>query len=93
MLHRLNKDQLAEVRHEQDKQEFCFMPVTSHHGWIALAVALPGENGYHELPLEDVRADSYSEMSRYADELNAQIGCSPQKMVKIVAATPHANPA
>lgn len=103
MLKRLSSERWEEIKaqhkannqgqghgHGDAGEKCCFMPVTTTGGWIGLAEAIAGENGYHELPLDEVYADSYAEMSAYADELNAAMGCSPLDAVLIVASTPHA---
>ncbi len=91
MLQRLSPDRRAEIKADYADRKWCFMPVTTTGGWIGLAIAVAGEDGYRELPLDEVYADSYAEMNRFADELNAEIGCSPIMGAQIVAATPHAN--
>lgn len=89
MLQRLSAERRAEIKARYADFEWCFMPVTTTGGWIGLAVAVAGEDGYQELPLDEVYADSYAEMTRFADELNADNGCCPATGARIVAATAH----
>lgn len=83
----LDPGRFREIAAEMSGWDWCFFPVSTRDGWFALAVACRGEHGYRELPLTDAWAETYAEMMRHADELNADLGCDTVTAARIVGET------
>lgn len=57
-------------------------------GTVGLGLAIANEAGYHAVPLTWVHSDSWDEMEKHAEQLNAELfGLTPGKAARIVAST------